>query len=122
MTNLIYLTTVRSVDNVEFEIQVIDDGGRLWLKLSDTHSGRIVMFWSTKPDQAETPSYRLLIDLLQDRLANIGKRHPDLYDALEFFPSGWDYWGGGIPVPIERYLSSDEYQSQLQKMKTERLA
>src|SRR5690348_9798708 len=103
MPDLIYLTTIRSVSGGEFDIEVIDDGERLWLKLSDMSSGRIVMFWSTKPDQAETPSYRLLIDLLQDRLANIGKRHLDLYDALEFFPSGWDFWGGGIPVPIERH-------------------
>jgi len=120
MPSLIYLTTIRSVDGGEFEIEVIDDGGRLWLKVSDMHRPRMILqFWSTKPDQAQTPSYRLLIDLLQDRLANIGKLHQDVYDALEFFPSGWDYWGGGTPVLIDGYLSSDEYQSQLQKMKAD---
>ncbi len=74
MPNLIYLTTIRSVGGGEFEIEVIDDGGRLWLKVSDMHRPRsILRFWSTKPNQAQTPSYTLLIDLLQDRLAYIGK-------------------------------------------------
>jgi hypothetical protein len=123
MPNLIYLTTIRSVDGSEFEVEVIDDSGRLWLKVSDMHRPRrILRFWSTKPDQPQTPSYTLLIDLLQDRLVNIGKLHQDAYDALQFFPSGWDYWADGTPILILRYLSSDEYQSQLQRMKTERLA
>lgn len=119
MPDLIYLTTIRSIDGDEFNVEVIDDGGRLWLKVSDMHlPRRILRFWSTKPNQAETPSYRLLIDLLQDRLANIGKPHRDIYDALQFFPNDWDYWADGTPILILRYLSSDEYQSQLQKMKT----
>jgi hypothetical protein len=89
----------------------------MWLRLNDRHSVGILRFWSTKPCQAQSSSYLLLIDALQDRLANVGRCHQDIYDALQFWLSGWDYWGGGVPVLIEGYLSSDEYKLQLQKIK-----
>jgi hypothetical protein len=122
MFNIVYLATISSINHDEYEIEIIDDGERLWLKLSDTHSGNVLRCWSTKPNQGQTPSYILLIDMLRDRLANVGKRHKDIYDALQFWPSGWDYWGGGIPVHLDSYLSSEEHLLQLRKMKSESAA
>ena len=95
--------------NGSYKVIVIEDGERLWVRLSGVGTSRLSQFWSTKLDEPEVVSYKAVITELESRLTLVEEGEISEIDVFEFWPRGWDYWGGGIPMPIASYIDSEEF-------------
>ena len=93
-----------------YDAVLIDSGERLWLGLIESAPDGVFNFWSTKLGESEPTSYRTLISELTRRLRLVHQSKDNVDDALIFWPSGWDYWGGCNPGPISSYTSSREFR------------
>jgi len=88
-----------------FEVQVINNQGQLWLRLSrpsdvDRHLG----LWSAKPDVLERVSYQEIIEQLQTRLADPETTPNNLHRRVQLWPRGWEYGGRGKPEQLLDYF------------------
>ena len=107
------LEIVSGAVGVDYSIVVIDDQERTWLRLTEIPPGKLLWFWSTKTENANRYDYHEIINQLYDRLRLVEQGEMLVYDALRFWPDGWDCWGGGMPQPISSFLQSKDFSAQL---------
>lgn len=98
-----------------YEVLLIDYGKQLWIGLVESLPKGALAFWSTKSSEREHAAYDVIVDELTKRLALVHRGEENIYDALMFWPTGWDYWGQMIPLPIDNYVSSWEFRRQFSR-------
>src|SRR5262245_50294644 len=100
-------------ENDNYNVIVIDDKGITWVGLTKAASDELCRFWSSKPDNSECLSYVEVVNQIKECIHSVERKGDHLDTALMFWPLGWDYWGGGIPLPLRDYLNSKEFRDAL---------
>ncbi len=84
----------------QYEIQIIESQNQQWLRLSYQNFKKSITFWS-KEKNKNGISYKEVLNQLSKRLYLVIEGKITLTDAIQFWPSGWGYWGEvGTPAPI----------------------
>jgi len=97
-----------------FELQVIEDDDRHWLRLSRVDDAvHFVAFWSLPRLSTDAESIEQVAEQLHERLAD---RSKNIDDATRFWPRGWDYWGRMVPAPLRGYVVSKVFEREFQRI------
>jgi len=102
------------VDAIEVQLQlsyrfsVIHGADRIWVRLeSPDFPTEIGKTWSAPLARQEVAAgdvIALVIERLRGATDTL-----NVQEAVRVWPPGWDFWGGGKPMPISNYLSSAKY-------------
>ena len=88
-----------------FDLQVIE-AGRIWLRLTGSEQAAAVeAFWSTETSP-HTSQWLTIVEIIEGRIERFKLGELSLDDAIEIWPTGWDFWGRGIPSEIADFVRS----------------
>jgi hypothetical protein len=105
------MATIRQVieaeGNSSFSIQVIENNGKHWIRLSSSSNlSRSFGYWSEQDMAADRMPIEEIVNELSSRLSGLSvDKVMDIKDAIEIWPKGWDFWSFGTPAPILDYVS-----------------
>jgi hypothetical protein len=89
--------------NSDLEFHLLEQGGRVWIRLT-SRTFPLEAYWSIQGNR-ENVDWEYALALIELRLQRFERREVSLDEAIEVWPSEWDYWGRGIPGPIAEYFS-----------------
>lgn len=96
-----------------YELQVIEDDERRWLRLSTVLDAvHFFAIWSQPVLTRDGESTEHIAEQLRGRLANT---NTNIDDAAEIWPRGWEFWGRAIPSPLRAYLVGGAFERDLRR-------
>ena len=102
-----------------YELQVIGDNERRWLRLSSVLDAvHFFAFWSQPVLTRDGESTENVAEQLRGRFADT---NTNIDYAAEIWPRGWEFWGRAIPGPLRAYLFGGEFERDLRRIEPQSL-
>lgn len=98
-----------------FKVQIIEDQGKNWIRLSSLDVADFFGFWSESDAEEKATIEEVLWELSKRLRLLTPDKESKVKEAIKYWPKGWEFWSFGLPGPLSDYLSY-EFQDDLSKL------
>ena len=103
----------RSVDvGPGYDFLVLTDSRRIWVRVKRSEDGTLLRFWSRDAEETSQDDIGALFEQVEHALNEAATAGVADYNALTFWPPGWELWIG-IPVPISEDYAAPVFQARI---------
>lgn len=96
-----------------YDFHVLSDQERMWVRLGEASSGRLLRFWSRSAAETDREDVAELIRQVSRTMADAAPAALADHTAMDMFPKGWELWPG-VPKPIRDELVDPCFKAELQ--------
>jgi hypothetical protein len=95
-----------------YDFHVLSDQERVWVRLGEASSGKLLRFWSRTAAQTTPEDIAVLVQQVSQTMADAALAALANHTATDVFPKGWEFWPG-VPKPIRDELVDPCFKADL---------
>ena len=98
------------------DLFLIEDQTHLWISCQEIVGDKGV-FWSVPRELATAAKPKDVINDVTERLRELRSDRSDLLHLITMWPTGWQFWGIGVPEKVADYFCGSEFREAAQELR-----